>query len=314
MSAARLDRRRLLAAGASAALAGPAAAASAPFFARHKLPIGIQLYTLGPELAQDVDGGLKALAGMGYRTVELAGLLGRTPAALRASLDRAGLTAPSAHIQPRGGDGTFGGDLGRLAADLHTLGVKTAVVPILAVPERFGAPGPEGFGPYLRRVSAGMTADDWKANANILNARARTLKAEGLRVGYHNHNVEFAPVGSTNGMELLIAGTDPSLVTFEADLGWVAAAGIDPYALLARHRGRIGMAHVKDVAAATTANFALAMSPTEVGSGTLDWSRLLPAAYAAGVRGFFVEQEPPFARPRMKAARISHDFLARVRA
>lgn len=311
------NRRNLLALSAAAAIAGgPALAQPQPFFARRKLPIGIQLYTLGPDAAKDVEGTFKALHGIGYRTVELAGFLGKTPAELRAALDRAGLAAPSAHIQARGGEGTFEGDLGRLAADLNTLGVKTAVMPSLFIPDRFGKPtaADGGVGGYLRRVSAGMTADDWKLNAEFLNTKARALKASGLKVGYHNHNFEFLPLGATNGMEILLKETDPSLVTFEVDLGWVAAAGVDPLAFLNRHKGRVSLVHVKDVAAATTPNFTLGMSPTEIGSGTLDWPRLLPAAYAAGVRGFFVEQEPPFARPRLEAARISHDFLARVQA
>jgi sugar phosphate isomerase/epimerase len=71
---------------------------------------------------------------------------------------------------------------------------------------------------------------------------------------------------------------------------------------------------VKDIKADTQANFALKMDPTEVGSGKLDWKKLLPAAYAAGVRGFYVEQEPPFARPRIEAAKISYDYLAGVPA
>ena len=56
------------------------------------------------------------------------------------------------------------------------------------------------------------------------------------------------------------------------------------------------------------------MKPAEVGAGTLDWARILPAAYAAGVRHFYVEQEPPFTIPRMEAARRSCDFLARLHA
>jgi hypothetical protein len=38
----------------------------------------------------------------------------------------------------------------------------------------------------------------------------------------------------------------------------------------------------------------------------------LPAAYAEGVRGFFVEQEPPFVRPRIEAAKISVDYLKAI--
>jgi sugar phosphate isomerase/epimerase len=313
-----LDRRGILAGGAAliaAAMGGAGRAASRPFFARTHLPLGIQLYTLGPDAQKDLDGTLKAVADIGYQKVELAGLLGRSPAEFRAALDRAGLRCTSAHIQAKGGPGTFDSDLGKLAADLKTLGVETAIMPSLNIPARFGAPTPqEGVVGYLRRVAEGATADDWKANADYLNAKGKALKSAGIKVGYHNHNFEFAPVGSTNGLEILLANTDPALVTFEADIGWVAAAGVDPYAFLARHKGRFTLMHVKDVKADTQANFAFKMDPAEIGSGKLDWKRLLPEAYAAGVRGFYVEQEPPFTRPRLEAARISHDYLMGVRA
>ncbi len=78
--------------------------------------------------------------------------------------------------------------------------------------------------------------------------------------------------------------------------------------------GRYRLVHVKDIKATTKPNFGLRQDPTEVGSGMIDWPRLLPAAYASGVRGFFVEQEPPFSHPRLESARISHDYLARVAA
>jgi sugar phosphate isomerase/epimerase len=186
-------------------------------------------------------------------------------------------------------------------------------MPMIAIPSRFGAPTKEeGVVGYLRRVAEGTTADDWKANADFLNEKGKALKAAGIKVGYHNHNYEFAPVGSTTGMEILLANTDPALVTFEVDIGWVAAAGVDPYAFLAKHKGRFTLMHVKDVKADTKPNYAFQMDPAEIGAGALDWKRLLPEAYAAGVRGFYVEQEPPFTRPRLEAAKISYDYLAGV--
>lgn len=313
-----LDRRGFLAGGAAltaAAMGGTSMAADQPFFARTHLPLGIQLYTLGPDAQKDLDGTLKAVAAIGYQKVELAGLLGRTPAEFRASLDRAGLKCTSAHIQAQGGEGTFSGDLSKLAADLKTLGVETAIMPTARFPERLGGPTKEeGVGGYLKRVTSSLSADDWKSNADFLNARGKALKSAGIKVGYHNHNFEFAPVGKTNGLEILLANTDPALVTFEADIGWVAAAGVDPYAFLARHKGRFTLMHVKDVKADTEANYSFKMDPAEIGSGKLDWKRLLPEAYAAGVRGFYVEQEPPFTRPRLEAAKISHDYLASVKA
>lgn len=309
-----LHRRAFLAAGVAAMTAGGATAAQ-PFFKRHGLPIGLQLYTLGPDAAKDLDGTLKAVAGIGYRSIEMAGLLGRTPAQMKAALDGAGLACASAHLQARG-PGSFGDDLGKLADGLQVIGVKTAVLPSPLIPERLEqrpASG-EGIGDWFRRVLGQMTADDWKANADFLNEKAAVLTKSGIKVGYHNHNFEFAPLGSTTGMEILLERTDPALVTFELDAGWVAAAGLDPAAVFARHKGRFSLMHVKDIKAETQANYALRMDPTEVGSGKLDWKTLLPAAYAAGVRGFYVEQEPPFARPRIEAARISHDYLAGVAA
>ena len=101
---ALLTRRLLLAAGGSLLASGVARAAddAEPFFTRTGLPIGLQLYTVGAQAQKDPDGTLQALAKIGYRSVELAGYLGLTPAALRAALDRAGLKCPSAHIQARG--------------------------------------------------------------------------------------------------------------------------------------------------------------------------------------------------------------------
>jgi sugar phosphate isomerase/epimerase len=72
------------------------------------------------------------------------------------------------------------------------------------------------------------------------------------------------------------------------------------------------MVHIKDLKASTKPNFALAMDPTEIGAGSLDWKAILATAYATGVRGYFVEQEAPFAFPRLQSAKIDHDYLASV--
>jgi sugar phosphate isomerase/epimerase len=216
-----LHRRGLRAAGLGLAVTGgSASAASRPFFQQKKLPIGIQLYTLAPEIAKDLDGTLAAVAAMGYRAVEFPGFLGRSGADIRKALDKVGLTCASAHIQPRavGPDGGLDGDLNALADKLAAIGVKTAVAPILRVPDRYlTSPTPGGVGGLLRRLAVELTADDWKMNADFLNGVGKTLKARGLQVGYHNHNFEFAPVGDTNGLEILLKNTDPDLVTFEID-------------------------------------------------------------------------------------------------
>ncbi|HEY7890293.1 MAG TPA: sugar phosphate isomerase/epimerase [Steroidobacteraceae bacterium] len=304
------------AAGCIAATAGLAAPTGRRFFAGHGLPIGLQLYTLGNAPYRDLEGTLQTLARIGYRIVEPVGLMKRTAAELRAALDRAGLSSPSTHVPLHadgGGGPTLAGDVGRLAADMHRIGVKFVVVPIFPVPQRFGGPrqGEDGLH-FLSRAGKEMTADDWRGLAVQLNQKGAALKREGLKLAYHNHNVEFARHGSQTGYDLLLANTDPDLVWFEMDVGWVAAAGVDPIPLLRAHRHRFRLMHVKDLKAGTAPNNAFKMDPADVGSGTIDWKTILQAGYDAGVRYYYIEQEAPFAEPRMEAARTDYEFLVRV--
>jgi len=303
--------------GLTSGMAGTASAKSPkePFFKGNGLPVGLQLYTLGDALRSDLDGQLAQVAKIGYRAVELAGYLGRTPAELRAAFDKAGVACTSAHVQAKGagGDPSFG-ELDRVIADSHVIGFKHVVMPMFAIPAHVDMKPKEGEsrGALLGRLGAQITADDWKATADFLNAKAKVLKAAGLTTAYHNHNVEFAPVGGATGLEILLKNTDPALVQFEMDAGWVVAAGANPIALMKAHPGRFKMMHVKDVKASTKPNFAFQQDPTEVGSGIIDWKKLLAASYAAGVRDYFVEQEPPFEKPRLEAIKISFDYLNAV--
>jgi len=306
-----------LAAGLGAASC--ATRANAGFFKSSGLPIGLQLYTLGDMPRNDLNGTLRAVGEIGYRNVQLAGFLGRSPRELKTALDGAGLTCLSAHIAPqlRSGEPSLAGDLGQLAADMHVLGVTTIITPVFLGPDRLDGSTRAGEtrGQALARVAGELTSDDWKRNAEFLNVRGAALKREGLAIGYHSHNPEFAPLADGNtGLSLLMAHTDPSLVTFELDVGWATMAGQRPQAVLAEFPGRFTHVHVKDVTTETEPNFAFRQSPSEVGQGVIDWQELLPICYSAGVRSFVVEQDPPYPRPRLDSIRMSFEHLMTIHA
>lgn len=315
-----LSRRSLLlgigAAGMTGLIGAPALAASRrPFFQRVGLPIGLQIYTLGN--VTDLDKTFAEVAAIGYREIELPNLFGKQPAEVAAAAKRAGLTIGSVHVPLAGAGGgamSFGAEPAKLAEALGTLGAKWAVAPLLQLPANMRPLPGEDFPKAIARSVAAEGESIWKKTAAALNEKGAALRPLGIQVAYHNHNVEFAPVGNTTGWDILVRETDPRLVSFEVDLGWVTAAGRDPVAFLRQHLGRIKLLHVKDVAAGSPTNFAISMKPTEVGSGTQPWARLLPTAYDAGVRHFYVEQEPPFAIPRIEAARKSYAYLAALRA
>jgi sugar phosphate isomerase/epimerase len=318
-----LSRRAVMTSGALTVLGAtlgvarrvPAGAPHQPFFTRTGLPIGVQLYSFGNSASTDLDGTLAKVAEIGFKTVEMPGFLGRTADQLRAALDRAGLTCPSAHIAGRalvpGSDPVLSGDIHRVIEDAHALGLSYVVMPIFYIPERLKLiPGPgEGVPALMARIGAQMTADDWKFNADFLNAKGSALKRAGLQLAYHNHNMEFTPLAGSSGYEILLKRTDPELVKFEMDVGWVTAAGHNPLALLHEYPGRYRLLHVRDIKAVLEPSYAPGQDPTEVGSGAINWKAILPAAFAAGVTCFYVEQEPPPADLRVQAARKSFDYL-----
>jgi len=318
-----LNRRSLILGLGTATIGGTLAGAALArprqkFFERIGKPLGLQIYTLGPEAGKDIDATFAAVARIGYREIELPNLMGKQPAEVSAAAARAGLAIRSIHVPlvRTGGQGglNFGSAPAEIADTLGALGASWAVAPILLLPANFRPAAGENFGQAIARSASAAGENLWKESADLLNRKAEALRPLGIKVGYHNHNIEFAPAGNSTGWDILFRETQPGLVHFEVDLGWVAAAGLDPVRFLDRARGRVKLLHVKDMAAGTVPNFRIEMKPAEVGSGILPWQRILPAAQRAGVEHYLVEQEPPFTIPRIESAGRSHDYLAQVRA
>jgi sugar phosphate isomerase/epimerase len=313
MSIYSLSRRQLL--QGMTALTG--AAMLPTYLTSRPLPditLGLQLYTLGDDVAKDLTGTLQAVAAIGYREVELPSFYGRPAKELRAALDAAGLVCPSIHVPGSPfapGMLSLADDPAKLAAEVHVLGARYVVMPLFLLPEsslHARKPG-DDFMATLTAAANAMTVEEWKRTAAFLNEKGRELKRQGLQLAYHNHNPEFQalPEGA-NGFELLVKNTDPNLVAFELDVGWVVAGGADPVQVLSSHPGRIRLLHLKDLKT-SPAHVPFKMNPSDVGAGIIDWPRLLRAARTAKIDHYFVEQEPPFERPRIESARTAFQFL-----
>jgi sugar phosphate isomerase/epimerase len=297
----------------AAALPRLARAAAGDFFTRHRLPLGVQIYSVADLARLDMGTTLKKLAQAGYQTTELAGYLGQSPLNIRRLHDEAGLKCVSAHVKVEVGTAEepgLEGDLSRLAEQMHQIGVSHVIAPGFPIPAdvRLTPEPGEGYAFYAR-VSKQITPDHWKARAAKLNAWATTLKSHGLKVGYHNHSFEFSRNGTPSGMDVLLMHTDRSLVTFELDIGWAFAAGVDPASLLRANPGRFHLAHLKDMQAKAAEGEAAIPRTTEVGSGLINWKAVLDSAYDSGTRGFFVEQEPPFDKSPLESMALSAKFL-----
>jgi|RhiMetdeSRZDD1v2_1073273.scaffolds.fasta_scaffold00259_8 sugar phosphate isomerase/epimerase len=316
-----MNRRSLLHAGLGFAaviavpnLSGCVATGSARkgFFAARELPIGLQLYTLGDAIVkEDLDGTLQRVAAIGYRTIELPGVKSGETSRIRAAADKAGLAITAVHVGsgPASAEGplTVQADLAQLAGQLQVLGCRDVVVPFPLLPSVTPAAGEDMLTALRRAFRSGI--DHWKRTAALLNERGEALRREGLSLSYHNHDLEFITVSGTRGWDILVADTDPKLVFFEIDIGWVVAGGLDPVAFVEGLAGRVRQLHVKDLNAPSEPKEALKMDSTEVGSGVVDWKKVLGAAYRAGARQFYVEQEPPFKIDRFEAVSKSYAYL-----
>lgn len=318
-----MSRRGMLACLAATLAGGAVLSACAPlarpgpvraFDAAAGRPLGIQLYMLGDEPYRDLPGTFAKLAEMGYREIEVPQVAKRQVPAIASTASAAGLAVGSVHLNTgrlaSSASLSLDNDVAAIADALGQLGAKLAVVPMTPLPKSAKLGGTAPFAETLNAAIAAEGADYWLRLAELLNERGTALAAHGIGVGYHNHNMEFAPLGDTTGWDILVKHTDPSIVHFEVDIGWVRTAGLDPAEFIRKLGRRARQLHLKDVASGVTPNFALQTSPTVVGTGVVDWPSVLRAAREAGVEHAYVEQEPPFTIARMEAARQSAAFLS----
>jgi sugar phosphate isomerase/epimerase len=260
---------------------------------------GIQLYTVKDAMAANPADTLRQLRRMGFTEVESAGFGKLSARQFRGLLDEAGLACPSAHL-------SFNpADPGQALDDAKAIGAQYSVSPIM----HSLVAGPE---PTADPMKNGMTIDEARRTAALANRLGARAREAGLQFVYHNHAFEFAAShGGEIGYDVLLRETDPSLVSFEIDCGWMVFAGHDPATYLSKYPGRFPMIHVKDFLAHTPDN--TQMQGAELGRGTIDYRPIFAAAERAGLRHYFVEQEGPFARMSpLEAAQVDFNYLRSI--
>jgi sugar phosphate isomerase/epimerase len=302
-----ITRRRLL---TDSVLVGAVSGSSlrGAFAAARKDAPGIQLYTVGESLRSDVASTLRKVRSIGFKEVETAGFAGLSAAEFRKLLDAADLVAPSAHLQ-------FVEDkLDAVFADAHALGARYAVSSVLrrgTGPLLYEA-APGGAAPQGPPPPAAMTLDDAKRTAELANRIGERAKRAGLQYVYHNHQFEFVPqAGGAIPYDELLKQTDPALVKFQIDCGWMVVGGANPVEYFERHPGRFPLIHVKDFlpVAAGSDRWAPRLG-AELGRGTIDYAPIFAAANANGLEHFFAEQEGPYTRmSQLDAAVVAYDYL-----
>jgi sugar phosphate isomerase/epimerase len=281
----RIARSILL---ASFALAAPAAQVGVgPSF---KGPVGLQLYSLRDQFPKDVPGTLQRVQNLGFREVELAGTYNLSPEQFRQQLAAHGLQPIAGHFPYE----RFRDDAEGVAKDAKALGLKYAGVAWIA---HEGA-----FSEKQCREAIG-----------VFNRAGAVLARHGLKFFYHQHGYEFVPFGKGTLFDLMMAETDPKLVSFEMDLLWVIHPGQDPVKLLKKYGKRWELMHLKDlkkgVKGDLTGHTDVA-NDVALGTGQMNFPAVLKAAKKARVKHYFIEDESPSVVQQLP---VSLRFLEQVK-
>jgi sugar phosphate isomerase/epimerase len=267
---------------------GAAASLPAVALAAFDRPLGVQVYTVRSLMPEKGAETLRAIAGIGYKEVEIGFEDAKKYSAV---LKETGLKATGSHISP---DPSRAQMLDEFIAEAKELGIPAIGVAYVQPGQR---KNPQEF---------------WPRFVETLNWSGERCKKAGLTFYYHHHNFEFDP--KFRAIDLLHEKLTKD-VKLEIDCFWASVAGDDPASLIQKWSDRLFALHLKDKAKGTPNSYDTDQVKheefLEVGAGSIDWSKVLKNAAKAGVQHYYVEQDYTPGDP-IESLRKSYGYLRKV--
>jgi sugar phosphate isomerase/epimerase len=230
-------------------------------------PFGLQLYSVRNDCQKDLPGTLEAVGKMGYQGVEFAGYYDRSAKELRKMLDDNNLQCCGTHT---GIDTLLEDNLAKTIEFNKTIGNKYLIVP--GFPEKYRS-----------------SHQAWLDTAKLMNELSEKVKPEGMRVGYHNHGVEFQPMGGELPWDTFFGNTNEDVI-MQLDIGNAMSAGIDPIPYLYKYPERAITVHVKE--------FSKTNPKALIGEGDVPWRAFFALCRAVGsTEWYIIEYERPGTPP-----------------
>ena len=245
---------------------------------------GLQLYSLRDVLPQNPKKILKKVAGYGYSQIESyegpKGMFwGMTNIEFKKYLDDLDLKIISSHC-----DTSI--NFEQKAEAAAAIGMQYLIYPW------------EG---------SGLSIDAYKKLADDFNALGRTCKEKGIRFAFHNHQYSFQEKEGIIPQDILMQNTNPEWVDFQMDIFWVVAAGQDPHYWLEKYKNRFTLCHIKDRSKNPVNDEG--QNSVVLGTGSIDWTKVLPIAKANGMQYYIVEQEAYKGTTSLDAAKENAAYL-----
>ena len=171
---------------------------------------------------------MKMLGSIGFDGLELFGMFGFESSAIMDFCKESKLKIVCDHIPYD----EFSSDTEKSIKARTALGAKYLTIDRL--PSEC-LPGTPGFGSALKEIER----------------ISGVCKDHGVQLLYHNHGYDLInKIDGIPALDLILDNTDPELLKFQPDLGWLALGGGDPYAYLEKYKTRCPIIHMKDFYAA----------------------------------------------------------------
>ena len=239
-----------------------------------RVPLSLQLYSVRDDCAADLAATVKAVAAMGYEGVEFAGYYDWSAADIKKLLDDCGIVCSGTHI----GLDSLMGDAFDATVEFHKIiGCENLIVPGLAEQYRDSAAA-------------------WKATGELFTEIAANLKPFGLRTGYHNHSIEFAPLDNGElGWDVFFSNASPDVV-MQLDTGNAMHGGVlDPAPYIERYPNRAITVHLKE--------FSATNPDALIGEGDCPWARIFELCESVGGTQWYVVEQETYAFPPMECVK-----------
>jgi TAT (twin-arginine translocation) pathway signal sequence./Xylose isomerase-like TIM barrel. len=248
---------------------------------------GLQLYSLRDDLPKDPKGILKQVASFGYKQIESyegnQGMFwGMSNKEFKAYMDSLGMTIISSHCN-------IHKDFDKKAAEAAEIGMKYLICP---------------------SIGSQKSIDDWKKVADKFNDCGEICKRNGIRFAYHNHGYTFKELDGQMPQDILMQNTDAALVDYEMDIYWVVTGGSDPVLWLNKYPNRFTLCHVKD-RKKNAGNEGDAS--VDLGTGSIDFSKLLKLAKSKGMKYYIVEQEAYENSTPLKSVAVDAEYMKKLK-
>ena len=249
------------------------------------MKIGVQMFTVRKQCEKltDFSETLSRIADIGYTTVQVSGTCDYEADWLASELKRTGLKCVITHIKPD----RLLNETQKVSDEHKIFGCHNIGIGML----------PLNGSPISEELYTKFVTD--------FTPVAEKFKANGQKLFYHNHALEFER--SANGkiyMDRFLDDFAPDLLGITFDTYWAQFGGADPAEYLKKLKGRIECIHLKDL---TIVAKEQRMAP--VGSGNINFPRVLEVAEDCDVEYLLVEQDKCYDEDPFDCLKKSYDYL-----